>query len=162
MKITPYKFPTNFSQVDDILYRSAQPNEFEIDYMKKEIGLTDIFNVSDNSPVEATKKEITTAKSLGIKYHAIPTRTDNPIWENIKQFVDKVNSLKTVNRAKVLLHCNAGVDRTGTYTLFYQLINKLKSYTEAVQEMIAKGHIPKDIPKLLPKIEEYAKKAKLI
>lgn len=162
MQISPYKYPMNFAKVDETLYRSSQPNVIEIKYMKSELGLTDIFNLSDNSPKTATEAEIKTAKNLGINYHSIPSRTESPIWEKIKSFVDSVNMLKSQNNKKVLAHCNAGVDRTGTYVLFYQLINRLKTYDEAVKEMIEMGHNPKDLPKLLPRIQEIAKKMKFI
>ena len=151
----------NFAKVDDTLYRSSQPNEFEIQHMKKQINLTDIFNVSDNSPAVATGNEMLTTERLGINYHSIPSRTEKPVWEKIKGFVDSVNNLKK-NNAKVLVHCNAGVDRTGTYVLFYQLINGLKNYKDAVEEMIKMGHSPKDIPELIPRIKEIATKMKFI
>ena len=130
--------------------------------MKDNIGLTDIFNLSDNSPKIATLTEIETAKNLGINYHTIPSRTESPIWEKIKGFVDSVNALKTSGNKKALAHCNAGVDRTGTYVLFYQLINKLKNYDEAVKEMLKMGHDPISLPNLLPRIKEIAIKMKFI
>ena len=152
----------NFAVVDDVLCRSSQPNEFEIQFMKRNIGLTDIFNISDNSPKLATLKEIETAKNCGINYHTIPSRTELPVWEKIKGFVDNVNLLKTQGNKKVLVHCNAGVDRTGTYVLFYQLINKLKSFDEAVKEMLRMGHDPVSLPDLMPRIKEIAKRMKFI
>ena len=161
MKITPYKYPWNFAKVDETLYRSSQPNPWEIEFMKKKIGLTDIFNVSDNTPVISKENELLAVKRLGIKYHAIPTRTENPVWENINKFTDSVNKLKKTN-AKVLVHCNAGVDRTGTYVLFYQLINGLKNFKDGVEEMLRMGHNPQDVPQLLPRIKEIAKKMKFI
>ena len=40
----------NFAVVDDVLCRASQPNPNELRFLKAEIGLTDIFNISDNSP----------------------------------------------------------------------------------------------------------------
>ena len=162
MKISPYKTPMNFYKVDEILYRSSQPNEQELYFLKDKYNITDIFNVSDNPPTVPALKEIETAKKLNINYKAIPSSTDKPVWDKIKTFVDNVNALKSQNGRKALVHCNAGVDRTGTYVVFYQLINKLKTFDGTIKEMIEAGHTPELIPKLIPRIKEIAIANKLI
>ena len=162
MIILPFKTPINFAKVDNILYRSSQPNENELRYLKDNFKITDIINLSNNSPKRATENEKSLAKLLNINYESIPSATDLPAWEKIKMFVNRVNELKKIPESKVLVHCNAGIDRTGTYVLFYQLMNKLKTYNDAVKEMISMGHIPEFHPKLLPRIKEIAIKNKLL
>jgi len=160
MRISLY--PSNFYKVDNYLMRSSQPSDYELEYLKRKEKLTDIFNVSDNSPKLSKEIEISAAKELGINYHEIPTRTENPLQKNIEKFLNAVKKLKENPKSKILVHCNAGVDRTGTYIVFYQLVNKIKPYTEAIQEMITKGHNTEDIPQLLPKIKKIATNMKFI
>lgn len=162
MKVSLPLLPLNFAQVDDILYRSAMPVGKEIKYLKDNYQITDVFNLSNNAPPIALTQEIKTTKELGINYHSIPSETDKPVWEKIQFFVNSINDLKSKGGKKALVHCNAGVDRTGTYVLFYQLMNKLKSYEEAVKEMIKMGHYQEDVPKLMGRIKDIALKMKLI
>lgn len=161
-KSTLYRYPSRFAKVDEVLMRSSQPSVDEIVFLKDKENLTDIFNVSNTAPIRATMEETAIAKKLNINYHAIPSMTREPDETKLKFFVDSVNKLKEKGDSKVLLHCNAGVDRTGTYTLFYQILNKMKNYNDAVAEMVKMGHFPEDIPELIPKIKTLLQKMKLV
>ena len=155
-------YPTNFAQVDGFLLRSSQPSREELHYIKQQQLLTDIVNLSNNCPKKALEQEKLAAKELGINYFEIPSVTDKPTQKNIELFLGKTIQLKKNPNAKMLVHCNAGVDRTGTYVVFYQLFNKLKSFKEAIEEMKEMGHYPEFHKGLLEEISKIAKNMRLI
>ena len=155
-------YPSNFARVDDFLLRSSHPSPEELRYLKNQEMLTDVVNLSDNAPNMALLQEEQALKELGINLHKIPSNTDKPAQENIELFLEKTVKLKKKPNSKMLVHCNAGVDRTGTFVLFYQLFNKLKSFDDAIKEMLKMGHCPEFHPRLLGEIKILAKKMQFI
>ncbi len=155
-------YPANFAKVDDFLMRSSQPSREELFYIKEKELLTDVINLSNDSPALALKQEESAIKELGLLYDKIPSETDKPLQKNIELFLDKTIQAKQRPNAKMLVHCNAGVDRTGTYVVFYQLFNKLKTLNEAIDEMIKMGHWPEVHKGLIDNIRLIAKNMRFV
>ncbi|MBQ5528535.1 MAG: hypothetical protein IIU05_05725 [Bacteroidales bacterium] len=61
-------------------------------------------------------------RSLGLRYHQIPSKTAEPSEVNVLGFLKGIEAVKA-RGGKAHLHCMAGADRTGMYTFIYKMIN---------------------------------------
>ena len=155
---TGYHKPKNYQRIDETVVRSAQPKAEEIVWMKNHRGITDIVNFRrSNFDVAFDEKMLT--ESLGIYYHSIPTRPRDPDIINVKKFLSLVEEIKEKN-GRILMHCQAGVDRTGFNALIYKVMTGLSNFDEAAREMLAMGHHHKTYPNLIPKAAEFLKQLK--
>ena len=92
--------------------------------------------------------EDSVVRSLGMKYHSIPSITVEPTEENVKQFLKEVEEVKK-RGGKAHIHCKAGADRTGMYAFIYETLNGIKSLPKSQAEWFEHGYHYKLYPELM-------------
>jgi len=102
----------NFAVViPDRIYRSSQLTANAIQDYTIRYGLRTIINLRGSNPdCSWYWEEIATAERLGLEHYDIGVDSRYPYHDEIR---DVIETLETCPRP-VLLHCNSGVDRTGT------------------------------------------------
>lgn len=139
MKIAQVSFlgqPQNYHKVDDTISRSAQPAKEDYKWLKSQ-GITDIINLRHHTINEFDERQV--VNNLGMKYHHMPCHPRHPKEENISDFLKLTEQVKKEG-GKLLVHCKAGVDRTGLYSFIYKEFNNIGKTTDNVIEWISKGH----------------------
>lgn len=150
-----YGKPKNYKRVDEFLVRSAQPKAEEIVWLKQNRNITDIFNFRrTNIGVDFNESKL--AEALDINYYSIPTSPRHPEIEDVKKVLKLMEKIKERD-GQALFHCQAGADRTGLYSLIYQVVNGLKSFEDAAREMMFLGHHFKTYPDLINTAGEFIK-----
>ena len=159
MKVHPISFkgvPKNYAVINDTLSRSAQPKKEDFVWLK-EHGVTDIINFRTMFVAGVDYDEKTLVEKLGMKYHNIPSITKEPKEENIREFLNIVENVKSKG-GKTHIHCKAGADRTGMYAFIYKVLHGLGTIAENETEWIAKGHDIELYPNLRAQAKELLSK----
>ncbi len=109
-------FRLNFHKVDSDLYRSAQPNPYQLKKIIAEKNIKTVFNLRGDEDIAILNLEREVCKKQGI------TLVEE------KFFSRRILSYETLIKAKkilesieypVLIHCKAGADRTGMISVLY-------------------------------------------
>lgn len=137
-KIAFNGMPNNYAKIDEHLTRSAQPAVEDFAWLKEQ-GVTDIINFRTLYVPGVDFDEENVVKSLGMKYHNIPTITFKPNEEKIKGFLKLVDNI-TAKGGKTHIHCMAGADRTGMYAFIYKALKGIGTLAENEKEWIERGH----------------------
>ncbi len=151
MKVFPINFtgkPENYAIIDSCVSRSAQPQKEDFLWLKEQ-GVTDIFNFRTMYVPALDFNEEEIVKTLGMKYHNIPSVTFHPSEEKVATFLNEVEEVAN-NGGKAHIHCKAGADRTGMYAYIYKSIKNIGSRLGNQIEMISMGHNLELYPDLLP------------
>lgn len=151
--------PDNYTKIDDIVSRSAQPKKEDFKWLKEQ-GVTDIFNFRTMYAPAIDFSEQETVETLGMKYHNIPSVTKNPKEENVSMFLNQIEEI-TANKGKAHIHCKAGADRTGMYSFIYKMIKGIGTLSENKAEWLSRGHNTTLYPNLMQWAEDFVKKIKL-
>ncbi len=156
MKIAAISFkgkPENYCVIDKYLSRSAQPQKEDFTWLKEQ-GVTDVFNFRTMivSGLDFNEEEV--VKSLGMKYHNIPSVSRYPKEENVDIFLKEVDEV-IKSGGKAHIHCKAGADRTGMYAYIYKSLKVIGGEGICGRlgnqiEMIRLGHDLELYPDLLP------------
>ena len=163
MKVGAISFkgmPINYSEIDNILSRSAQPMAEDFLWLKEQ-GVTDIVNFRTMVVSGVEFDEKTAVESLGMKYHNIPSITSIPEEKNVKEFLNLAKNVADKN-GKLHIHCKAGADRTGMYAFIYKAMQNIGSIIENEKEWIAKGHNTQRYPDLRAWTKELVNKLKQV
>jgi uncharacterized protein (TIGR01244 family) len=136
----------NLHKVSDNLYRSAQPEKEGL-YALKSLGIKTIVCLRDNHSDEEM------LKGYNFIYHSIPVKTWDIKADQVAEFLRIVND---PSQAPVLVHCQHGADRTGTFSAVYRVAVQGWSKENAIEEMKKGGygfhsiwfHLPSWIKKL--------------
>jgi protein tyrosine phosphatase (PTP) superfamily phosphohydrolase (DUF442 family) len=128
-----------FLQVDDRLFRGAQPDVAGFKYLR-DVGVRTIINLRLAKDAERlNEREI--VESLGMKYVNIPiedgnffTRSRRIPPEAIRSFFQTIDASDS---GTVFVHCHRGADRTGALVSFYRIARQnwdsVRAYAEARQ-----------------------------
>jgi protein tyrosine phosphatase (PTP) superfamily phosphohydrolase (DUF442 family) len=128
-----------FFQVDDRLFRGAQPDLAGFKYLR-ERGVRTIINLREAKDAERLKeREI--VESLGMKYVNIPVKDGNFFTRSRRIPPEAIQSFfQTIDASDagtVFVHCHRGADRTGALVSFYRIVrhnwDSVRAYTEARQ-----------------------------
>jgi len=118
----------NYGQVNEHLYRGAQP---DIDGMQslKRLGVTLIINL--RQPGDAWSEEQTLARANGILYTNFPmSGLGRPNEVQVRQILALIDSFAQ----PVFIHCQYGCDRTGTVVACYRIQHDHWSSDQALKE----------------------------
>ena len=119
---------TNFGQVNERVYRGAQPNEAGMASLKQ-LGIKSIINLRMTNDVLSA--ELDQARNLSILYTNVPLAGfARPTNEQIRRVLALIDSLPS----PVFIHCQHGCDRTGTVIACYRIQHDGWSGDAALQE----------------------------
>lgn len=129
---------------DGVLYRSGQMTPAGFDRAVREYGIRTIISLRDSYDEDKPPPDLFEeryAAEHGLAFHRLsPARWSAPdgsvpAIRNVAEFVQILKSSDT--RRPILLHCFAGVHRTGAYTAVYRMEYDGWPAAEAVREMRA-------------------------
>jgi protein tyrosine phosphatase (PTP) superfamily phosphohydrolase (DUF442 family) len=157
---TPTK-PNNYKKIDEFVSRSAQPKKNELKWLKDE-GVTDVINLRTMYKPEIDFDETKVLKKLKINYHQIPVATKDIKDAAVQKFLEIIKEVRNSNgKRKAHIHCKAGADRTGFFSLIYKTLYNIDTFENNAQEMVKMRHNQGLYPNLIGKAKELLKKIKI-
>jgi tyrosine-protein phosphatase SIW14 len=106
----------NFHQVNEHLYRGAQPLSGGMRLLAAQ-GIKTIINLRGED--EGTRAESTDAREAGLRYFNVPMNgLSRPTDEQVERVLALINDSQNW---PVFVHCNHGKDRTGTIIACYRI-----------------------------------------
>ena len=119
----------NFHQVNNKLYRGAQPKTGGLQELAK-LGIKTVVNLRGKG--EGVLKEEEEARGKGLRYFNVPfERVGRPRDADIEKVLSIIN---TPEYQPVFVHCAQGVDRTGTVIAVYRIAHDGWTSKEAKAE----------------------------
>lgn len=124
----------NFHQVDENLYRGAQPTDEGFRNLAK-LGIKTVIDLRHgNEHADAERKA---AESAGLSYINVPMEgLDAPTDEQIAKLM---SLLDAADHGPVFVHCREGKDRTGAVVAYYRIAHDHWSNQKALEEAKACG-----------------------
>ena len=120
----------NLHKVSDTLYRAAQPKKEGIAQLKA-------LNIKTVVSLRSYHSDENLLKGSGCGYVPIPMKTWQPEEEDVIRFLKIVSDPA---KTPVLVHCQHGADRTGTFCALYRIVVQDWTKEEAIREMIEGGY----------------------
>ena len=125
-----------FRQVDDKLYRGAQPSAEGFKHLKA-IGVSTVINLRMEEDAARTNEQ-QIVEELGMRYISLPVKDGNFFTrsriipdESIRKFFAALDAAE----GPVFVHCRRGADRTGALVAFYRIVrngwDNQRAYEEA-------------------------------
>jgi protein tyrosine/serine phosphatase len=129
---SPSSFPgisiANFGQMNDHLYRGAQPSQSDYKALA-DMGIKTIIDLRNDYESFARSS----AEAAGLKYVNIPMNgVSAPSDEDVAKFLQVINDPAS---GKVYFHCKAGIHRAGTMGAVYRINHDGWDYDKAYAEM---------------------------
>jgi protein tyrosine/serine phosphatase len=125
-----YEELPNFHQVNEHLYRGAQPRANGGLRKLSALGIKTVLNLREAG--EKTRTEEQEARASGLKYYSVPMDgMSKPTDEQIK------NALAIINAEEnwpIFVHCKRGADRTGTVMAIYRISHDNWTSHDAIAE----------------------------
>jgi protein tyrosine/serine phosphatase len=119
----------NFGQMDEHLYRGAQPMEDEYQALK-DLGVKTVIDLQE----KPAKYEKAAVEALGMTYINIPMDdTEYPKPEAVATFLKIMDDPST---GVAYVHCKGGKHRTGAMGAVYRFTKYGWDYDKAYQEML--------------------------
>ncbi len=124
-----YKELPNFHQVNERLYRGAQPKKEGLKKLAS-LGVKSILNLRGED--ENTIAEQQEAKELGLNYYALPMGgLSRPSDEQIVKALSIINNPEN---GVVFVHCKHGADRTGVVIACYRMTQESQTVEQVKAE----------------------------
>ncbi|XP_065674845.1 dual specificity phosphatase 29 [Hydra vulgaris] len=128
--------PKKMTKLLDHLYLGAINDAMDVDHLK-EAGITHIINTVHNIDGEnETGAEFYGDEFIYMGFFS-EDREDYPILENFEKVQNFINSARDQN-GKCLIHCMAGINRSGCLATAYYMIEKDIGPVTAVSEVFEK------------------------
>jgi protein tyrosine/serine phosphatase len=141
----------NFGQVDEHLYRGAQPKPAAYAQLKK-MGIDTVvrFNSEGHEDMASEKAQV---ESLGMRFVGLPWSTSGE--PSHEQVVTLLALLRANHDGKTFVHCRVGADRTGVMVALYRLAFSHWNTAQALEEMRAFHYHPLFLPHLQRYVESF-------
>ena len=104
-----------FEQINEHLYRGAQPTGREFEELAK-MGIKTIVDLRREDQQVARENEIVTA--LGMRFVSVPMTMHAPTGDQMTKVMEQ---LQSQSAWPVYVHCHGGRDRTGTVVACYRI-----------------------------------------
>ena len=124
----------NFYQVDNHVYRGAQPTNEGLSYLAK-IGVKTVLDLRE--PGERSTQEERAVTALGMQYVTVPMGGLTPPTD--AQITRILALLEDKTTGPVFVHCRRGADRTGAVIGAYRIDFDHWDNTRALREAMADG-----------------------
>lgn len=124
----------NFYQVDEHVYRGAQPTEEGFKYLAK-IGVKTIIDLREPGKRSETEEHAVTA--AGMQYISVPMSGLTPPTDD--QISRILNILEGNSTGPTFVHCMKGVDRTGAVIASYRIDHDGWDNARALKEARDRG-----------------------
>jgi protein tyrosine/serine phosphatase len=119
----------NFHQVNENLYRGAQPHPGGLKKLS-ELGIKTVINLRGAS--DDTRKEQAEAESSGMRYFNIPmSGLGRPTNEQVERALAIIDARENW---PVFVHCQRGADRTGVVIAVYRILRNQWTAEQAIDE----------------------------
>ncbi len=149
--------PKRWATVEEgCFYRSGQLSPTLVKRTLERHGIDVIVDLTGEVPGDKYQQaELAAARELGIEHNRFPLRGDGT--GDIGNFAKAVAKLVEARKQDktVLLHCAAGVQRTGAVLAAYRVLVEGKSPEFAVKELRRNKWDPRDNPALLEHFNEH-------
>lgn len=124
----------NFYQVDEHVYRGAQPTDEGFKYLSK-IGVKTVIDLRESD--ERSDAEERVVRAVGMKYVNVPmTGLTPPTQAEITRIL---GILENESEGPVFVHCRRGADRTGAVIAAYRIDHDGWDNGRALSEAKARG-----------------------
>lgn len=111
-----YEELPNFHQVNENLYRGAQPRPGGLQRLAR-LGVKTIVNLRDDD--SRARAEGIEARAVGLRYFNLPMGNfGRPAEEQVERVLAVINAREN---QPVFVHCKRGADRTGTIVAIYRI-----------------------------------------
>jgi tyrosine-protein phosphatase SIW14 len=124
----------NFYQVDEHVYRGAQPTAEGLEYLAK-IGVKTVLDLRGDGGRSAGEEQFVT--SLGMQYVNVPMTGLTPPTE--AEITKILALLEDGTAGTVFVHCMRGADRTGVVIAAYRIHHDHWDNSRALREAISCG-----------------------
>ncbi len=132
----------NFYEVDQHVYRGAQPDKEGFEFLAK-LGVKTVVNLRQDGPESRREERLVT--EAGMKYIHIPmTGLTPPTDPDIKKIL---GLLEDQTGGAVFVHCKRGADRTGAVIAVYRVDHDGWNNDQALKEAMARGMSPLQHPR---------------
>jgi uncharacterized protein (TIGR01244 family) len=119
----------NFHQVNENLYRGAQPQRGGLKKLS-ELGIKTVINLRGAS--EETLEEQAEAETAGMRYFNIPmSGLGRPTDEQVERALAVIDARENW---PVFVHCQRGADRTGVIIAVYRILRDRWTAEQAIDE----------------------------
>ena len=115
-RTSTYEELPNFHQVNEKLYRGAQPKNDGIKRLAQ-LGVKTIVNLREEDGL--SRSEAAEARAAGLRYFNIPLKQAGRPTE--QQVESTLAILNTAENQPVFVHCRLGADRTGLIIAVYRI-----------------------------------------
>lgn len=136
----------NFYQVDQNVYRGAQPTGDGFRYLAK-MGVKTVIDLREAD--RRSKSEETAVTAAGMKYISVPmTGLAAPSEAQINQILGILEGDHRGDSGAVFVHCKRGADRTGVVIASYRIDQDGWDNAQALQEAKARGMARFQFPRM--------------
>lgn len=156
--IKPYVIPKNFGVVvPGQIYRSGELTSAMLKKVVEENGIRTIVDLGAYAEGSADdRREQRTADSLNIVRYRLPLNGD--ATGNPNYYVQTLKLMTDPTKRPLLVHCNAGSERTSCAVMLYRHLVEEKPFAEVFHEATEHRHDPGRNPRLLLVIADWGEK----
>ena len=126
----------HFHQVDDRLFRGAEPSETGLETLAK-LGIKTVVDLEPGRT--RSRKEQSRAEALGMRYVNVPM--NGLVAPSNDQISKALAVIETGSEGPVFVHCRRGKDRTGTVVACYRIVQDHWPNRKALAEARSLGMI---------------------